>query len=87
MFLPFKHPRTKVFLNPKTYLFTKNIMGKLPPPKIFVPLNMYVRDTLLIYVDETVLSLYLQNRAPDFDDFSTDVRDSCSEWFGLSVVC
>ena len=32
----------------------KNIAGKLPP-KISVPLNMYVRDSLLIYVDETEL--------------------------------
>ena len=24
-----------------------------------------------------LLSLYLQNRASDFDDFCTDVRDSC----------
>ena len=34
-----------------------------------------------------LLSLYLQNRASDFDDFCTDVRDSCPEWFGLSAVC
>ena len=34
-----------------------------------------------------LLSLYFQNCASDFDDFCTDVRDSCPEWFGLSVVC
>ena len=28
-----------------------------------------------------LFSLYLQNRASDFDDFCTDVRDSCPEWF------
>ena len=40
----------------------KKHRGKVgPPPKIFVPLNMYVRDTLLIYVDETVHSLFPGN--------------------------
>ena len=34
-----------------------------------------------------LVSLYLQNRASDFDDFCTDIRDSCPEWFGLSAVC
>ena len=33
------------------------------------------------------LSLNLQNCASDFDDFSTDIRDICLEWFGLSAVC
>ena len=33
----------------------KKYSGKVAPPKIFVPLNMYVRDSLLIYVDETKL--------------------------------
>ena len=34
-----------------------------------------------------LLSLYFHNRASDFDDFCTDVRDSWPEWFGLSAVC
>ena len=33
------------------------------------------------------LSLYLQNRASDFDDFCTDAIDSCPEWFGTSAMC
>ena len=34
-----------------------------------------------------LLSLYLPNRASDFDDFFTDVRYYCSQWFGISALC
>ena len=39
--------------------------GDLPPPKYPFLAKM------------VLLSLYLQNRALDFDDFCTDVKDSC----------
>ena len=45
--------------------------GDLPPPN----------DPILAKngLKMALLSLYLQNRASDFDDFCTDVRDSCPE--------
>ena len=30
-----KIPRTKVFLKPQTYLYTKNIERKMPAPRFF----------------------------------------------------
>ena len=34
-------------------------------------------DNLIVLAKMVLLSLFLQNRASDFDDFCTDVRDSC----------
>ena len=53
----------------------------------FAPQGGLTPQKMLLLAKMFLLSLYFQNRVSDFDDFCTDIRDSCPELFGLSAVC
>ena len=69
----------KISFRENQYL-RKIISAKIIDYKVVCPSGGGIYPQKRPLLAKTVLlSLYLQNRASDFDDFCTDVRDSCPE--------
>ena len=58
---------------------TKKVPSKFYKKILVCPPRGFLNPKPPFWLKNGLLSLYLRNRASDFDDFFTEVRDSCTE--------